>query len=82
MKRRQQGMATVEFAIVGTLVLLFPWLAVVAVTSAPFVTASWGIREGAATADGIEMGEMGGVTVVGFTRGGRLNCYCHPERIT
>ena len=36
----------------------------------------------AATADGIEMGEMGGVTVVGFTRGGRLNCYCHPERIT
>jgi len=36
----------------------------------------------AATSDGIDMGEMGGVTVAGFTRGGRLNCYCHPERIT
>ncbi|MFH1122699.1 MAG: formate dehydrogenase accessory sulfurtransferase FdhD [Pseudomonadota bacterium] len=36
----------------------------------------------AATSDGIDMGELGGVTVVGFTRGGRLNCYCHPERIT
>jgi TRAP-type mannitol/chloroaromatic compound transport system permease small subunit len=39
--------------IVGTLVFLFPWLAVVAVTSAPFVTSSWSIREGAATADGM-----------------------------
>jgi len=39
--------------IVGTLVFLFPWLAVVAVTSAPFVTSSWGIREGAVTADGM-----------------------------
>lgn len=36
----------------------------------------------APTSDGVEMGERGGVTVVGFTRGGRLNCYCHPERIT
>jgi len=36
----------------------------------------------AATSDGIAMGQMGGVTVVGFTRGGRLNCYCHPERIS
>jgi len=39
--------------ILGTLAFLFPWLAVVAVTSAPFVTSSWGIREGAATADGM-----------------------------
>lgn len=39
--------------ILGTLFLLFPWLAVLAATSAPFVTASWGIREGAATADGM-----------------------------
>jgi len=39
--------------IVGTLVFLFPWLAVVAVTSAPFVTSSWSIGEGAATADGM-----------------------------
>jgi TRAP-type mannitol/chloroaromatic compound transport system permease small subunit len=39
--------------ILGTLLFLFPWLAVVAVTSAPFVTSSWSIREGAATADGM-----------------------------
>jgi len=39
--------------IVGTLVFLFPWLAVVAVTSASFVASSWSIREGAATADGM-----------------------------
>jgi TRAP-type mannitol/chloroaromatic compound transport system permease small subunit len=39
--------------ILGTLVFLFPWLAVLAVTSAPFVTSSWSIREGAATADGM-----------------------------
>jgi TRAP-type mannitol/chloroaromatic compound transport system permease small subunit len=39
--------------ILGTFIFLFPWLAVVAVTSAPFVSTSWGIREGAATADGM-----------------------------
>lgn len=39
--------------IFGTLVFLFPWLAVLAVTSAPFVTSSWSIREGAANADGM-----------------------------
>jgi TRAP-type mannitol/chloroaromatic compound transport system permease small subunit len=39
--------------IFGTLVFLFPWLAVVAVTSAPFVLSSWGIREPSSTADGM-----------------------------
>jgi TRAP-type mannitol/chloroaromatic compound transport system permease small subunit len=39
--------------ILGTLVFLFPWLAVMAVTSAPFVLSSWSIREGSSTADGI-----------------------------
>jgi FdhD protein len=35
----------------------------------------------AATSEGVDMGERAGLTVVGFTREGRLNCYCHPERI-
>ena len=35
----------------------------------------------APTSDGIEVGERSGLTVVGFARGGRLNCYCHPERV-
>jgi FdhD protein len=35
----------------------------------------------AATSEGIEVGERFGLTVVGFVRGGKLNCYCHPERI-
>ncbi len=35
----------------------------------------------APTTEGIEMGERSGVAVVGFTRGGRLNCYTYPERI-
>jgi FdhD protein len=35
----------------------------------------------AATSGGIELGGRSGLTVVGFVRGGRLNCYCHPERI-
>ena len=39
--------------IVGTLLFLFPWLAVIAYTSAPFVTSSWGIREGSSNADGM-----------------------------
>ena len=39
--------------IFGTLFLLFPWLAILAVTSAPFVLSSWGIREASSTADGM-----------------------------
>jgi TRAP-type mannitol/chloroaromatic compound transport system permease small subunit len=39
--------------ILGTLVFLFPWLAVVAVTAAPFVSSSWSIREGSSTAGGM-----------------------------
>jgi TRAP-type mannitol/chloroaromatic compound transport system permease small subunit len=39
--------------ILGTLVFLFPWLAVIAVTSAPFVLSSWSIREPSSTADGL-----------------------------
>lgn len=35
----------------------------------------------AVTSEGIETGEASGITVIGFTREGRLNCYCHPERI-
>ncbi|MGD2127522.1 MAG: formate dehydrogenase accessory sulfurtransferase FdhD [Desulfobacteraceae bacterium] len=35
----------------------------------------------AATSDGIEIGERAGLTIVGFARGDRFNCYCHPERI-
>jgi FdhD protein len=35
----------------------------------------------APTSEGIELGERSGLTVVGFVRGGRINCYCHPERI-
>ena len=35
----------------------------------------------AATSEGVDMGERAGLTLVGFTREGRLNCYCHPERI-
>ncbi|RJR30180.1 MAG: formate dehydrogenase accessory sulfurtransferase FdhD [Desulfobacteraceae bacterium] len=36
----------------------------------------------APTTEGIEMGERSGVSVVGFTRGGRLNCYSYPGRIS
>lgn len=39
--------------IVGTLVFLFPWLAVVAVASASFVFSSWRIQEPSSTADGM-----------------------------
>lgn len=39
--------------ILGTLIFLFPWLAVVAWTAAPFVLSSWAIREGSSTADGM-----------------------------
>ena len=39
--------------ILGTLVFLFPWLAIIAVTSAPFVLSSWAVREASATANGM-----------------------------
>jgi len=39
--------------ILGTLLFLFPWLAVVATRSAPFVLSSWGIREASSTAGGM-----------------------------
>ena len=35
----------------------------------------------APTSGGVELGERSGLTVVGFVRGGRFNCYSHPERI-
>ncbi len=35
----------------------------------------------APTSAGIAVGERAGVTVIGFARGGRFNCYCRPERI-
>jgi FdhD protein len=35
----------------------------------------------APTSEGIELGKRAGLTVVGFARGNRLNCYCHPGRI-
>lgn len=39
--------------ILGTLFFLFPWLAVVAATSAPFVLDAWSIREASNTANGM-----------------------------
>jgi TRAP-type mannitol/chloroaromatic compound transport system permease small subunit len=39
--------------ILGTLLFLFPWLAVIAWTSAPFVLSSWDIREPSSTAGGM-----------------------------
>lgn len=35
----------------------------------------------AATSGGVEMAEKAGITLVGFTRGNKFNCYCHSERI-
>ena len=46
-----RGQAWIDIA--GTLVFLFPWLAVIAAASLPFVTESWRIRESSATADGM-----------------------------
>lgn len=37
----------------GTVVFLFPWLAVVAWTSIPFVTSSWAVREASANPSGM-----------------------------
>lgn len=39
--------------IVSTLIFLFPWLAVVAIYAAPFITASWAVRETSSAADGM-----------------------------
>ncbi len=50
-KLSDRGRAWID--ILGTLFFLFPWLAILAVTSAPFVLSSWGIREASATADGM-----------------------------
>ena len=36
----------------------------------------------APTSMGISIGEKTGVTVIGFAKDKRFNCYCHPERIT
>lgn len=46
-----RGRAWVD--VLGTLFLLFPWLAVLAVTSAPFVLSSWAVRETSPTPDGM-----------------------------
>ena len=35
----------------------------------------------APTFSGVKAGQRAGITVIGFTRGGRLNCYSHPERV-
>jgi TRAP-type mannitol/chloroaromatic compound transport system permease small subunit len=50
-KASPRGRAWIDIA--GTLVFLFPWLAVVATASAPFVLSSWSIREGSSTAGGM-----------------------------
>ncbi len=39
--------------VAGTLFFLFPWLVVIALTSAPFVASSWSVREASSTADGM-----------------------------
>jgi TRAP-type mannitol/chloroaromatic compound transport system permease small subunit len=46
-----RGRAWVD--VLGTLLFLFPWLAVLAVTSARFVLASWDVRETSSTPDGM-----------------------------
>jgi TRAP-type mannitol/chloroaromatic compound transport system permease small subunit len=47
----ERGKAWVD--ILGTVFFLFPWLAILALTSAPFVLESWRINESSATADGM-----------------------------
>ena len=39
--------------ILGTLLFLFPWLAVVAATATPFILSAWSVREASATANGM-----------------------------
>jgi hypothetical protein len=50
-KLGDRGKAWID--ILGTLVFLFPWLVILAFTSAPFVLSSWSVREASATADGM-----------------------------
>jgi TRAP-type mannitol/chloroaromatic compound transport system permease small subunit len=40
--------------IVGTVIFLFPWLAVVAWTSGPFIMASWSVREASSNPSGMQ----------------------------
>jgi TRAP-type mannitol/chloroaromatic compound transport system permease small subunit len=47
----ERGKAWVD--ILGTLFFLFPWLAILAVTAAPFVLSSWQIRESSGTSAGM-----------------------------
>jgi FdhD protein len=37
---------------------------------------------GAPTSLAVELAEDRGVTLAGFARGGRVNIYTHPERVT
>lgn len=46
-----RGRAWVD--ILGTVLFLMPWLAVIAITSAPFVLSSWSVREASGTANGM-----------------------------
>ena len=39
--------------IAATFVFLFPWLAVIAITSAPYILSSWAVREASSSADGM-----------------------------
>ncbi len=39
------------------------------------------VSRGAPTSSAIRLAREGGLTLVGFTRGRRFNCYSHPERI-
>ena len=46
-----RGQAWIDVA--GTLLFLFPWLAVLASASTPFVLSSWSVREASSTAGGM-----------------------------
>jgi TRAP-type mannitol/chloroaromatic compound transport system permease small subunit len=47
----ERGRAWID--ILGTLLFLFPWLAVLAFVARPFVLSSWAIREASSTAQGM-----------------------------
>jgi TRAP-type mannitol/chloroaromatic compound transport system permease small subunit len=40
--------------IISTFIFLFPWLAVIAIYSAPYIRSSWSIRESSSSADGMQ----------------------------
>lgn len=40
--------------IISTFIFLFPWLAVIAIYSAPYIRGSWAVRESSSSADGME----------------------------